>query len=257
MRLALFTCALLVAPALADDTPVRPDSKAPAKDEAIEKEITGAKAEYSDALKKAKADLANAFDTAREKIASSTTIAGAQKIGRLETLAKEKTAFETNDYLPRSSQMQPAVQLFQQALGKTRQAFGKSVESAAKSYLDRKELANYEAVLKDKQAFLEQTTLEAKELLRVALTGSVWQWGTDGDLVFRKDGYVGHKGWEAGGLVTRWEVLDRRTVMLEIERGREKNIHEILVFSESIGEYTAFGFGNTIGNKTEPKKRRR
>lgn len=163
MRLALFTIALLVAPAFADDTTVRLDPKAPAKDEAIEKEITGAKTEYTDALKKAKAELGNAFDTAREKIASSK-MPGDQKLGQLETLVKEKSAFEYNGYFPSSPQMQPAVQSYLQTIDKARQAFRKSVESAAKPYRDRKDLASYEAVLKDTQAFLDQTPVEGTKI---------------------------------------------------------------------------------------------
>src|SRR5687767_891290 len=57
--------------------------------------------------------------------------------------------------------------------------------------------------------------------LREHIAGSGWHW--DGPqsgekVVFGSNGYVKHEGWDARGLVTRWEVIDHHTVLLEIER---------------------------------------
>lgn len=52
--------------------------------------------------------------------------------------------------------------------------------------------------------------------------------------------------------MTRWEAIDRRTVLLYIEKGRDRDRIAILEFSESLGEFKGFDFENRV---MEVKKR--
>lgn len=81
--------------------------------------------------------------------------------------------------------------------------------------------------------------------LYACLAGSRWQWdGPNGEeVVFQPDGYVEHPGWSARGLVTRWEAIDRRAVLFEIERGRTQNLYAVLVFSDDVKTFSGYNFG--------------
>lgn len=60
--------------------------------------------------------------------------------------------------------------------------------------------------------------------------------------MFRDNGYVEHGGWTRRGLITRWDVIDRRTVLLRIERGRTRDLCALLVFDEEISSYDGFNY---------------
>jgi hypothetical protein len=120
--------------------------------------LTGAKAIFRAATKAAEADLIRAFEQARQKVADSRTLAEARKLERLSALAKEKEAFERNEGLPRLPEMREAVGRFRDAAAKARQDFNKSADAVAKEYQDRKDVAAYEAVLREKRRFLAHPT---------------------------------------------------------------------------------------------------
>ena len=58
------------------------------------------------------------------------------------------------------------------------------------------------------------------ETLRARLCDSLWQWdGPGGEQVFfKRNGYIEHVVWTRRGLITRWQAIDRRTVLQQIER---------------------------------------
>jgi hypothetical protein len=71
-----------------------------------------------------------------------------------------------------------------------------------------------------------------------------WQWG--GETVrFQADGLATNSVWDQAGLVTSWKVIDRRTVLLYIERGRDVNRYAVLTFSRDADSYSGFGFEGT------------
>jgi hypothetical protein len=80
--------------------------------------------------------------------------------------------------------------------------------------------------------------------LRLRLRGTRWQWdGAGGEvIVFGDNGYIEHEGWACRDLITRWDVIDRRTVLLRIERGREQDLYSVLVFNEDMTSYGGFNF---------------
>jgi hypothetical protein len=89
-----------------------------------------------------------------------------------------------------------------------------------------------------------------REDLAAFLAGTEWDW--DG-LRFKADGYVAQPNWQAAGLVTRWEAVDRRTVVLVIEKGRNHNRYAVLTFFGDLGEFAGFDFHSK--GRMEPKKR--
>jgi hypothetical protein len=73
------------------------------------------------------------------------------------------------------------------------------------------------------------------------LDGTLWHWGDD-FVRFEPDGNVGNYGWTSRGLVTHWRVIDTRTVLFTIVRGRGDNLYAILTFSPNAAFYNGQGF---------------
>jgi WD40 repeat protein len=83
-----------------------------------------------------------------------------------------------------------------------------------------------------------------KDDLRQALADTKWDWG-DGILELRADGSVYHPAWnEQFHLAKRWEPIDRRTVLMVVEAGRELNRYGVLEFSEDLSQFTGLDFGH-------------
>ena len=91
---------------------------------------------------------------------------------------------------------------------------------------------------------VDNKTHDSEVQLKEHIINSHWQWDGDSgeEILFKGNGYVEHPGWIGRRLVTRWEVIDRRTVLLEIESGRTKDIWAVLVFSDDISSFTGFNF---------------
>ena len=87
-------------------------------------------------------------------------------------------------------------------------------------------------------------SLDPGRELRRHLRGTMWQWdGAGGEVVvFADDGYMRHEGWTDRHLVTRWDVIDRRTVLLTVESGRAQDLYSILVFNEDMTSFDGFNF---------------
>ena len=80
------------------------------------------------------------------------------------------------------------------------------------------------------------------EELKSRLAGTTWQWAGTNTIRFDSDGMVSNKDWAARGLVTRWEPVDQRTVVLVIQQGRTHNLYAILSFDANIGSYRGLDF---------------
>jgi len=80
--------------------------------------------------------------------------------------------------------------------------------------------------------------------LRKHIEGALWQWdGGHGEkILFGKDGYIQHPGWTARGLVTKWTIVDCRTVLLEVEKGRTNDVYAVLLFSNDCSSYAGYNF---------------
>jgi hypothetical protein len=91
--------------------------------------------------------------------------------------------------------------------------------------------------------------------LREHLRGTTWQWDGGGGevVVFGDNGYVDHEGWTQRGLVTRWDVIDKRTALLRIERGRADDLYAVLVFKDDLSSYEGFNFHGGARLKTSTR----
>jgi hypothetical protein len=80
--------------------------------------------------------------------------------------------------------------------------------------------------------------------LREHLLGTRWQWdGTAGEIItFKEDGFIECKEWTRRGLFTSWVVIDRRTVLLTIERGRDNDRYAVLTFNDDMSAFNGFDF---------------
>ncbi len=80
--------------------------------------------------------------------------------------------------------------------------------------------------------------------LKEHITNSLWQWDGDGgeQIIFNGNGYIEHQGWTSRRLVTRWEAIDRRTILFEIDSGRKRDVYAVLVFSENLSSFDGFNF---------------
>lgn len=85
---------------------------------------------------------------------------------------------------------------------------------------------------------------DSRKQLKDHIANSLWQWDGDGGekIFFNGNGYIEHPGWTSRRLVTRWETIDRRTVLLEIESGRTRDLYAVLVFSEDLSSFNGFNF---------------
>jgi len=125
------------------------------KDTQVESKVYHAKEAYTAAVSTASKLLVDAIAEAKLKIGSATDLSDATKLARLDALAKDQEALETEGIKPKSTLLQSAVKKYDEAAGKARADFTKSLTEAAKIYLDKKDIANYEALLKEKQRFLD------------------------------------------------------------------------------------------------------
>ena len=84
----------------------------------------------------------------------------------------------------------------------------------------------------------------AAELQNV-LEGTYWEWDAE-PLVLQAKGVVRQKGWEKSRLGVQWEAIDRRTVVMEIIRGRDRERVAILKFTEALDAFSGYDFDNRV-----------
>jgi hypothetical protein len=84
--------------------------------------------------------------------------------------------------------------------------------------------------------------VDTASALQRYLADSKWEWGADDMLVLSRNGIVQDANWQSRGLVTRWEAIDRRTVLMMIDKGRDDNRCAIMRFNETLTGYDAINF---------------
>ncbi|WP_020468829.1 hypothetical protein [Zavarzinella formosa] len=124
------------------------------KDERVELQVNQAKKSYTAAHDAASATLIDAITQAKLKIGTTKELSDAAKLAKIETLTKEQEAFEREGVMPKTVALQNAVRKYDEAISKATADFTKVINEVAKVYLDKKDAANYEALLKEKQRFL-------------------------------------------------------------------------------------------------------
>jgi hypothetical protein len=208
--------------------------------------------EPDEALKKAKKSYYEATDKTRttllEGFASATKAATASgSLDVVKALQAEKEAFESSGKLPTSPRMKAAVAAYHVTLKQATTALERAFEQAVKDFTKAGKLAQADAAQAELKEFrsrapathLRPADVTTKEDLHRYLSGTSWVWG---NATLKPDGTVEAKepGWV--GLVIRWEAVDRRTVVLRIEQGRDRDLMAVLTFAEDLTEFRGFDF---------------
>jgi hypothetical protein len=173
----------------------------------------------------------------------------------------DKKAFETDGKTPTSQTMKASLADFQSAMKKAHEGMMAAYEKAVREYTKALEIDKAEAVNSELDAFKKkavakvipmtekagsiETNTSGLASLEKSLKGTIWEWDTNGSIRFQPDGIVMNSGWTAKGLVASWKVIDRRTVLLCIERGRNENRYAILTFSPNVDSYSGYNFGGS------------
>ncbi len=157
---------------------------------------------------------------------------------------------------------------YERAVEKSSVAHLETIQKAATEY--RKQLAlaqdeetkagNLDAALAirgeirriDKGAIVAHQANTKEDLAKVVESGE-WNWNDLGPITFKPKGVAHTKDWELSKIAVSWEAIDRRTVRLLIGKGgSDGHRSALLVFSESLDEYTGFNFE---GVKIQPRPR--
>lgn len=91
--------------------------------------------------------------------------------------------------------------------------------------------------------FQQGMHVATKADLAAFLTNTQWEWD-ENRLQLSEKGIVTHLGFNASKLAVRWEAIDRRTVLLTITKGRDRDRVAILQFNESIDSVQGLDFTN-------------
>ncbi|VTS00839.1 unnamed protein product [Gemmata massiliana] len=194
--------------------------------------VEKAKKAYIESADKARSTLLDAFKSA----SAAATTSG--DLNTVKTVQAERDAFENGGKLPTSVRMRTAVASYQQSMKQARTTLDAAYEQAIKDFTKAGKIPEAEA-LQTELHDLRAKTVATKENLQAYLANTSWTWG---NCRLKANGYVENKGWDSAGLVTRWEAIDRRTVLFSIEKGRDVNRLAVLVFNEELTEFQGIDF---------------
>lgn len=196
---------------------------------------------YISATEKARMQLLDAF------AAAAKTAMTSGNLDALKMIQAEKDEFEKNGKVPTSTRMKTAVATYQQATKLAAAAYEKALDNAVRELTKAGKIAEAEAAQEELKKFRAahappKPTVEAATHgeLQKALADTTWT--LDGGMKLKADGYVQCKLWESAGLAVKWEAVDRRTVVIVIEKGRDTNRTMAITFSEDLTEFGGFMF---------------
>jgi hypothetical protein len=163
----------------------------------------------------------------------------------IDYLLKERKGFEENGVVPILPKLRPATRAYLEAK--------EAADDKLAAALGRKPEARPKPPEAPKAP--DPAAVKTAADLERFLTGTVWDWG-DGEVEFSPEGIVTrHAGWAKAGLVTRWGAVDRRTVALRIESGRDRDRVAVLVFADDLTKFGGLDFSGGKMDVTRPRKR--
>jgi hypothetical protein len=194
-----------------------------AKDPKTEAEVERAKSDYAAAMKAAAADLIDAFESARTRIATSAKLSNDEKLKSLNLLKKEMKGFEANATLPTSSALRAGRKHFDEAAHAAQQVFSKSMDAAAEAYMERKDLANAQVVTDEKKRLMiHPNSIDLLALVEVSKDAIAGEWE------YRKK------------VLTLVKPVEISIIQIPYEPGPEYNLHLTVERLEGNG-YLAIG----------------
>ncbi|WP_020475300.1 hypothetical protein [Zavarzinella formosa] len=229
----------------------------------IQIELEKAKTAYSDGAAKAKTLLLTSIDDIIK------TVAQKGDLDAVKALRAERQAFDESGKVPTSTRTETVAGEYRRTVQKNKMALDKAYDQAVRESTKALKIDQAELIRADWKTFQAGGGLAApaaktstststpkkefpgtprpaavvtKEDLKKFLAGTQWEWGGDGDITLKADGYVDQPRWTTMGLVTQWEAIDRRTVLLTIEKGRNHNLLSVLSISENLDSYSARAF---------------
>ena len=210
--------------------------------------LTKARKDYQDSVEKARTTLLDAFASAIKTSTSSGDL------DAVKALKSEKEAFEAGGTLPTGAHVKAAARNYRLSMRQAGLVFERAADQVIKDLTKAGKLTEAQATQAELKEFrmrspttgARTTEVETKEDLQNYLPETVWDWGTG--LKLRADGLLEQREWTANSLVTKWEAVDRRTIVLWVEKGRKSDRTAILTFNEDLTEFQGFGFdGGRLG----------
>lgn len=176
----------------------------------------------------------------------------------VDQVKAEREAFEKNGQLPQvvAATFKPKSASIR---AKLEAAYTVAVKEYTKEKLDKEAAAVEKSLAEFKSRFQDDkiapASVTTKDDLRKFLSGSQWEWGPKENLTLKPDGDAHNPGWVTReGWSTRWDAVDRRTIVLVIVKGRNTDRLAVLVFSEDLASFDGFGFDSGRLRKVTPKK---
>lgn len=227
-----------------------PESEVP---EAIREKLDEAKRKYRFVMSKLRGDMMEAF----EKKEAEARDTGDKKA--VDRVVAARTAFEKDGTLPTVG---IATNVYIVETDKAKRDLAAAYTEAIKECVRAKRDSDAEAIEKEKNDLLkgsvggsaddEGASVNDRFDLGRKLAGTEWEWDSF-NLKLLRGGVVGQGGWTKAGLTTRWMAVDRRTVLLQIVRGRDSDKTAVLVFDEKLTQFGGFDFN---GDRLTPKRKK-
>ena len=185
--------------------------------DATKDKLQTAKAEFRTAIAKAKDKLDAGFDAEEKVLLENTRLKADERIKRVEQLKDEKSLFNKDGTLPKSTEMRSFVTEYRNTATTIKTTCEKSFDAVADEYLKKKDLAGAKAIVAEKATFFDEFGLPGA----MPSVREFWVYATekkDDDLWFhmqKKGEWVEHSG-DNGGMYNHFKELKRTVDFIEL-----------------------------------------
>lgn len=159
----------------------------------------------------------------------------------IDYLLKEKRGYVEGGTLPVLPKLLPASRAYLDGKARADGKLADALEAAGR----KDEAKALRAESRPKGERPKPSEVNAAADLRKFLEDSVWEWWVGGNVTLRWDGRASHPLWDKAELVKHWGAIDRRTVVIRLEKGRDNNKIAVLSFSEDLTKMTLIDFDGT------------
>lgn len=164
----------------------------------------------------------------------------------IDYLLPEKKAFVESGVTPLLPEMQEATRQYLAGKKAANEALAIALERAGRA-IEAKRLRDEFAAAPAKPE--KATNVQTAAQLQKFLEDTKWDW-VEGEAILKWDGKFIVDPFRKGNMDVRWSAVDRRTVLVMIAKGRDKDTLAVLTFSENLDSVRAIGFGGKDWTKT-------